>query len=112
MTQRVLVVDDEWLVLDFTRSVLEDLGCVVVTASNAADALNRLRTDVGIDLLITDIQMPGMDGVELIERAKEMRPTLPIIVTSGRSDAPTGVDLVRKPFDLEDLVRAMKRQSS
>jgi DNA-binding NtrC family response regulator len=53
-----------------------------------------------------------MDGVELIERAKEMRPTLPIIVTSGRSDAPTGVDLVRKPFDLDDLVRAMKRQSS
>jgi CheY-like chemotaxis protein len=51
MTQRVLVVDDEWLILDFTRSALEDLGCEVVTASNAADALHRLRTDVGIDLL-------------------------------------------------------------
>jgi CheY-like chemotaxis protein len=111
MTHHVLVVDDEWLILDFTRSALEDLGCEVVTASNAAEALQQLLMDERIELLITDIQMPGMDGAELVERAKEMRPTLQVIVTSGRRDAPTGVPLIRKPFGIADLVEAMKRHT-
>jgi FixJ family two-component response regulator len=55
--------------------------------------------------------MPGMDGAELVERAKEMLLNLPVIAISGRADAPPGVDPIRKPFDLDDLVRAMKRQS-
>ena len=111
MARRVLVVDDEWLILDFTRSALEDLGCEVVTASGAAEALQQLRLDERIELLITDIQMPGMDGAELVERAKEMRPALQVIVTSGRRDAPAGVPLMRKPFDFADLVEAMKRHT-
>ena len=69
MMQRVLVVDDEWLILDFTRAILEDLGCEVVIASAATEALQRIRTDDPIDLLITDIQMPGMNGAELIRRS-------------------------------------------
>ena len=64
--------------------------------------------DQDIDLLITDIQMPGMGGAELVERAKEMRPTLKVIVTSGRAEAPTGIPLMRKPFGFDDLVRAVK----
>jgi CheY-like chemotaxis protein len=111
MARRVLVVDDEWLILDFTRSALEDLGCEVVTASGAAEALQQLRLDERIELLITDMQMPGMDGAELVERAKEMRPALQVIVTSGRRDAPAGVPLMRKPFDFADLVEAMKRHT-
>jgi CheY-like chemotaxis protein len=67
MMQRVLVVDDEWLILDFTRAILEDMGCEVVIASAATEALQRIRTDDRIDLLITDIQMPGMSGAELIQ---------------------------------------------
>ena len=87
------------------------LGCEVVTASNAAEALQQLLMDERIELLITDIQMPGMDGAELVGRAKEMRPTLQVIVTSGRRDAPTGVPLIRKPFGIADLVEAMKRHT-
>jgi two-component system, cell cycle response regulator CpdR len=111
MARRVLVVDDEWLILDFARSALEELGCEVVTGSDAAEALQKLRTDAHIELLITDIQMPGMDGVELLERAKEMCPTLQVIVTSGRRDAPPGIPLIRKPFGFEDLVETMKRHT-
>lgn len=62
-----------------------------------------------IDLLITDVQMPGMNGLELVERAKRQRPTLHVIVTSGHADVPDGVPLVRKPFTRWDLVRMMER---
>jgi CheY-like chemotaxis protein len=91
MARRVLVVDDEWLIFNFARSALEELGCEVVTASDATEGLQKLRMDGHIELLITDIQMPGMDGAELVERAKGLRPTLKVIVTSGRRDAPPGV---------------------
>jgi CheY-like chemotaxis protein len=111
MARRVLVVDDEWLILDFARVALEELGCEVVTASDATEALQKLQADEHIELLITDIQMPGMDGAELVERAKGLRPMLKVIVTSGRRDAPPGVPLIRKPFGFEDLVETMKRHT-
>ena len=103
MARRVLVVDDEWLLLDFARFAVEELGCEVVTASDATEALQKLRMDEHIELLITDIQMPGMDGAELVERAKGLRPTLKVIVTSGRRDAPPGVPLIRKPLQINPM---------
>ena len=103
-----LIVDDEWLILEFAKDALAELKCEVITASGAAEALRALRTDQRIDLLITDIQMPGMGGAELVERAKEMRPTLKVIMTSGRGQAPTGIPFLGKPFGLDDLVRAVK----
>ena len=109
MMQRVLVVDDEWLILDFTRAILEDLGCEVVIASAATEALQRIRTDDRIDLLITDIQMPGMNGAELIQHAKKIRPNLRVIVTSGRADPPFGVPMMRKPFSIKDLLEMIER---
>jgi two-component system cell cycle response regulator CpdR len=58
----VLLVDDEPLVCVVAAMMLEDLGCEVVTASDAADALEKLSTNPRIGILITDINMPGMDG--------------------------------------------------
>ena len=81
------------------------------TTAECKAVTRAMRLDERIELLITDIQMPGMDGAELVERAKEMRPTLQVIVTSGRRDAPTGVPLIRKPFGIADLVEAMKRHT-
>lgn len=109
MDRRILIVDDEWLILEFAKNALADLKCEVLTACGAAEALEALRTEQHFDLLITDIQMPGMGGAELVERAREMRPTLKVIVASGRAEAPIGVPLLRKPFGLDDLVRAVKR---
>jgi CheY-like chemotaxis protein len=109
MTWRVLVVDDEWLILDFTRSILVDLGCEVITASAATEALQRIRTDDAIDLLITDIQMPGMNGAELVQRVKKMRPNLSVIVTSGCADPLFGVPMMRKPFSPKDLLEMIER---
>jgi two-component system, cell cycle response regulator CpdR len=60
----VLVVDDDPLVLKVTATMLQDLGCEVVTATGANEALDKLCTDRRIEVLNTDINMPGMDGHE------------------------------------------------
>ena len=62
---RVLVVDDEYLVVLVTASMLEDLGCDVETASDATEALSKLGNDPQIDALITDVNMPGLSGMAL-----------------------------------------------
>jgi CheY-like chemotaxis protein len=80
----VLVVDDEPLVLEVTETMLKDLGCEVVTAPGANEALEKLSTDRRIEVLITDINMPGMDGYELARAAVRMRKRLKVIVLSGR----------------------------
>ena len=87
--------------------MLEDLGCDVVTADGGADALAKLKADSRIEILITDIQMPGLDGYELAEKAKRERPELLVIVCSGRATAECGLPLIRKPFTRECLARVM-----
>ena len=109
MSRIVLVVDDEPLILDLTASMLEDLGCEVVTASSGADALEKLKAEKRIEILITDIQMPGLDGYELAEKAKRERPDLQVIVCSGCASAEHGFPLIRKPFTQEGLARVMAR---
>jgi two-component system, cell cycle response regulator CpdR len=56
MARCALVVDDEWLVVDHARSILEELGCEVITATSASEALNALTLNERIDLLITDVR--------------------------------------------------------
>ena len=107
MARTVLVVDDEPMVLDVTASMLEDLGCDVVTATNGVAALDMLARDSRITILITDINMPGMSGYELAERARRSRPGLQVILLSGR-EAGHGFPLIRKPFLQEDLKRTMQ----
>ena len=109
MSRRVLVVDDEPLILERTASMLEDLGCEVVTADCGVDALAKLKTDKRIEILITDIQMPGLDGYELAEKAKRERPELQVIVCSARANSENGLALIRKPFTQEGLARVMAR---
>jgi two-component system, cell cycle response regulator CpdR len=105
----VLVVDDEPLVLDITTSMLEELGCEVVAATNAFDAMAKLAADPRIEVLITDIHMPGMDGYELAERARRMKKGLQVIVVSGKDGGRPGVPIVRKPFGRHELARMMER---
>ena len=91
--------------------MLEDLGCEVVTAASGSEALQQLAIDTRIEALITDINMPGMDGYDLAERAKQLRKELKVIMLSGREMDGRGTPMVRKPFVQEDLVRAMKRST-
>jgi two-component system cell cycle response regulator CpdR len=111
LARLVLVVDDEPLVLAITASMLEDLGCEVVTATNAPEALATLSADPRVEILITDINMPGMDGYELVEKAKRVREELAVILLSGREPVGSGFPLFRKPFSESDLKRTMAQHT-
>ncbi len=111
MSRMVLVVDDDPLVLDLTASMLEDLGCEVVAASGAQDALEKLAGNQRIEILITDVNMPGMDGYELAEAARRKRKGLKVIMLSGRTTDQYQFPVIRKPFLEEDLKRVMERNT-
>ena len=108
-TKVVLVVDDDPLLLGLTADMLEDIGCEARTAHNGAEVLDRLAGDQKIDILITDINMPGISGYDLADRAKRIRPNLQIILLSGREGATHGLPLIRKPFLEADLKRVMSQ---
>jgi CheY-like chemotaxis protein len=82
----ILVVDDDEDVLDVAANVLEAMDYQVVSARSGSEALSIIRSDGVLDLMLTDIVMPGgIDGWELATQAKSIRPELKIIYTSGYS---------------------------
>lgn len=105
----VLAVDDDPLVLIFTATMLQDLGHEVITASNADDALHKLTTEQRIEVLITDVAMPDMDGIALARAATKMRDDLKVIIISAHVDASHGFPMIRKPFQLEDIRQTMAK---
>ena len=109
MSHTVLIVDDDPGVLDVIASMLEDIGCNVITANSGAEALDKLRRVEEISILITDINMPGMDGHELAERATRLRPGLKVLQLSGRERRRDAFPMIRKPFSEDELVRVMQQ---
>ncbi|WP_431204373.1 response regulator [Bradyrhizobium betae] len=109
MTHLVLVVDDDPSVLEVVAGMLEELGCDVISAGSGSEALEQLRLHERISILITDINMPGMDGHELAELAKRRRPELKILQLSGRERRRDGYPIIRKPFNHDDLAQKMRQ---
>jgi CheY-like chemotaxis protein len=109
MPSSVLVVDDDPTVLAVLADMLEDLGCEVSCAANGPDALDQLRQNDQISILITDINTPGMDGHELAHLAKRIRSELKVLQLSGREPRRGGYPMIRKPFTEEDLASTMQR---
>jgi PAS domain S-box-containing protein len=109
---RILVVDDDELVLKSTCAMLEDLGHEVIGASSGADALKIVTAGRALDLVMTDQAMPGMTGVELSLSILGQRPSLPIIVASGFAELPNGlpptVRRLHKPYRRHELLAAIK----
>ncbi len=103
----ILFVDDDPLIAMSTTEMLEDLGHHVIGASSGRHALDILRSEQPIDLMMTDHVMPGMTGIELAAASKEVRPTLPILLATGYAELPEGiqVDLPRlaKPYHQDQL---------
>ncbi|WGR95998.1 response regulator [Bradyrhizobium sp. ISRA435] len=87
--------------------MLEDLGHHVIGAGSGPHALEILRSEQPIDLMMTDHMMPGMTGIELAAAAREVRPALPVLLATGYAELPEGiqVDLPRlaKPYDQDQL---------
>jgi CheY-like chemotaxis protein len=85
----ILCVDDEQIPLILRKTVLEKLGYSVVTANSGTEALEQLQTQ-RVDLVLTDMLMPGLSGAELAREIKQRMPTLPIILFSGVNEIPEG----------------------
>jgi DNA-binding NtrC family response regulator len=108
----VLVVDDEEDVRRAISRILTRAGFEVLGASGGSAAVLALRSDSGIDVLVTDLEMPGLSGEELLTEVRETDPGLPIVVLSGRADPESmseelGVGCLAKPFHPKELVDAV-----
>lgn len=110
----VLIVEDEYLVLEVAASEFEDAGYAVLTAESAEAALAQLGSDTDIDLLFTDIRMPGqLDGWEIANRARALRPHLPVIYATGYSAQPpkavAGSLFFTKPYRMSEIMSAARQ---
>ena len=109
----ILVVDDEQDVLILLKLILETSGYRALLAPGAETALKLLgQDDLKVDLLLTDVVMPGMSGTELARVSRELRPDLPILFMTGFADTEAvrlkvwddTVQLLRKPFTEEVFI--------
>ena len=112
-TETVLVVDDETLLLTMSEMILTDYGYRVLTAGSGQKALEVLSNDkTKVDLVVTDMVMPGMGGRELVERIRQLAPGTRILCTSGYAqpaDRQTGAMYLQKPFTSAELLAKVKR---
>jgi signal transduction histidine kinase/CheY-like chemotaxis protein len=111
---RILVVEDDDDVIGTTAETLEDAGFEVVTAGSGAEALAVLKADASVDLLFTDVAMPGgLDGVGLAEAGIRARPDLKVLLTSGYSqtllqDRLHDLPILAKPYHRDELLRRLQ----
>jgi CheY-like chemotaxis protein len=108
---KVIVVDDDQEVRTIVAHFLVDAGYCVVEAENGVQALAFLTAQPALRMMISDIRMPGMSGVELAEEAARQCPTLRVILISGFADPHClRWPLLRKPFRMSSLVDLVARE--
>ena len=108
----LLIADDEEALRELMTAELTAFGYRVVGAGNGAEAVTLFKQHADeVRLFLTDSSMPVMDGLQAVGELRGLRPTLPVILTSGEagSDVPKGVEVLNKPFTLEDLLRTVGR---
>ncbi|HON18686.1 MAG TPA: sigma-54 dependent transcriptional regulator [Salinivirgaceae bacterium] len=107
----ILVVDDETSIRNTLKEILEYEGFNVILSADGQEALEQIN-DNPIDIVLCDIKMPGMDGIELLERILQNHPDIPVIMISGHGNVDTAVeaikkgafDYISKPLDLNRLL--------
>lgn len=110
----VLLAEDDVLVRNMVRHILESAGFRVLAAADGMEALTLSRQFTGrIDVLLTDHDMPHMDGIALVEHIKPERPAIPVLMMSGRLSNPPKihnieVKLLPKPFSAAALVQTIR----
>jgi len=119
--ERILLVDDERILVDTWTAALEAMGCQVTGSVDGEEALERFRADPGgFDLVITDLTMPRKTGLELAREMRDIRPDLPVILCTGFGDLvppeklrAAGVrHVARKPLDTTEMARLMGRTAA
>jgi signal transduction histidine kinase/CheY-like chemotaxis protein len=109
---KILVVEDVALIRMTTLDMVAELGHTTLEAESAQEALDILRQNPDIDVLFTDLGLPGMSGGVLVKKAREMRPNIAVIIASGYSteakpgeEPPPDAHYLPKPFDLSQMKR-------
>jgi PAS domain S-box-containing protein len=118
--ETVLVVEDEPVVRGVILEMLEEQGYRTLGAVDGLSGLRILRANNRIDLLITDVGLPGMNGRQLAEQARETRPDLKVLFITGYAENAVlsngflqpGMEMITKPFDLEHLSRRVRAMAS
>jgi CheY-like chemotaxis protein len=109
----ILVVDDDALINIGTIDMVEDLGHRALEAYSGKEALDILAGPETIDILLTDYGMPGMTGLELAERARQLRPNLHVVLASGYAELPDGLSTdfprLAKPYQQSELQEVVLR---
>lgn len=116
MTVNVLIAEDEEITLKHLVGTLQREGYGVTGTTNGLDALQRIEADT-FDLLIADIKMPGMTGIELLEKVKERSPETDVIIITGFGSIGSAIEAMKKgameyvtkPFDLDELVLKVRK---
>jgi len=119
MKKTVLVVDDEPSIVELEKSILESIGCSVITANNGTEALKILKKEK-VSLVVLDMMMPGMSGREVCEEIRKiskLKKLKIVFVTVAKfSDAGQDVlkkmgvsDYITKPFEVDDLIKRIKK---
>jgi CheY-like chemotaxis protein len=112
---RVLLVDDDSLVSMNTAYMLMDLGHSVLEAPSAVHALRVLEADSAFDIVITDYAMPGMTGLDLANKIRQIKPKLPVVMATGYAELPPGTAVgfprLSKPFTQQQLSEILEQVS-
>ena len=118
--ETVLVVEDEAVVRGVITEMLHDQGYRVLEATDGPSGLRMLRLNERIDLLVTDVGLPGMNGRQLADQARETRPGLKILFITGYAENAAiakgflqpGMEMITKPFDLDNLSQRIREMVS
>jgi CheY-like chemotaxis protein len=118
--ETVLVVEDEPVVRGVILEMLGEQGYRTLEAVDGPSGLRILRTQQRVDLLVTDVGLPGMNGRQLADQARETRPGLKILFITGYAESvaisdgflESGMEMITKPFDLDNLSRRIRAMVS
>ena len=117
---QLLLVDDEHAFVEVMSQRLHKRGFVVTVASSGQEALNRLEGNENIEVVILDVKMPGMDGIETLRMIKKNRPLVKIIMLTGHATINSAIDAMKlgafdyliKPCDIEELIFKVKKAAN
>ena len=116
MDEKVLLVDDEGEFLDTLAERMRNRGMSVTTSMSAVEAIHKTE-DSDFDVIVLDLLMPGMDGIQALKALKEKRPDLQVILLTGHATVQKGIeamklgamDLLEKPADINELTEKIKK---
>jgi DNA-binding NtrC family response regulator len=112
MMAKILLVDDEAPFVEALAKRLDKRGMTVTTAFSGPEALTKLEADAGIDVVVLDVKMPGMDGIDTLKAIKAARPLVEVVMLTGHATVESAIegmklgalDYLMKPCEMEVLM--------